>query len=355
MKNKKFVRPLANGIMLLSCLALLSACGSWKPGCTGCETDKALESAAPDDVLLKIDGKPAITKASFDEFFNAYLASNPQAAQYLALDPGARRRAFQELEMKELIKHKIKKDKKDQTPEYKKKFEQACDYALWAVNSEVFRDDVLNSIETNDAALEKFYNENKGKNPAFDTAPFQTSPEGIKMQGVTFSDQKAARDFQAKVQKNPAEFVSAAKAQKKEVKDLGLITTASKDFSLRAKAKTMQPNSVELVYTPTGQYMVVKAVGQKQNPVYADLATIVASPEAKETLVNTKKQIEFPQIVMKRIDELKKEFNAEENSKFFDEEEGKKKAEMEAKIKELQAAEDKEDAGKKKPDAAPAA
>ena len=36
-------------------------------------------------------------KVSFDEFFNAYLASNPQAAAYLAFDPGARRRAFQEL------------------------------------------------------------------------------------------------------------------------------------------------------------------------------------------------------------------------------------------------------------------
>ena len=76
-------------------------------------------------------------------FLNIILASNPQAAAYLAFNPAAKRQAFQELEMKALIGAKIKKDGKDKTPEYQKKFAQACDYALWAVNSEIFRDDVL--------------------------------------------------------------------------------------------------------------------------------------------------------------------------------------------------------------------
>ena len=83
-------------------------------------------------------------------------------------------------------------------------------------------------------------------------------------------------------------------------------------------------------------------------PKYAEFSEIVANPENKELLSNTKKQVEFPQIVMKRIEDLKKELNAVENLKYFDEEEAKKKTEMEAKIKELQAAEDKEDAAKTK-------
>ena len=85
------------------------------------------------------------------------------------------------------------------------------------------------------------------------------------MQSVQFSDQKAARDFLAKAQKAPGEFKALAKAANKDVKDLGLITTQSQDFSLRAKAKDMEPNTVDMVYTPNGQYMVIKAVGQRQS------------------------------------------------------------------------------------------
>ena len=348
MKNQKVLRSFVSCALLVSGLALLTGCGEWfkKSACPGCDTG-ALASAAPGDVLLSIDGKPAITKESFNEFFDAYINSNPQAAAYLALDPSARRRAFQELEMKEVIKHDVIKKKKDQTPEYKKKFAQACDYALWAVNSELFRDDVLASIDSSDAGLEKFYNENKGKNPAFDVPPFQIAPEGIKMQSVQFSDQKSARDFLEKAQKAPGEFAALAKAIKKDVKDLGLVTTQEKDYSLKAKAKSMQPNAVDLIFTPaTGKYVVIKAVGQRQNPKYAEFAELKANPETKELLANTKKQTEFPQIVMARIEELKKELNAVENLSYFDEEEAKKKAELEAKMKELQVAEDKEDAGK---------
>ena len=87
--------------------------------------------------------------------------------------------------------------------------------------------------------------------------------------------------------------------------------------------------------------MVIKAVGQRQPAKYIEFAALIANPENKEMLANAKKQVEFPKIVMDRIEGLKKELNAEENTKFFDEEEAKKKAELEAKMKELQATEDK--------------
>lgn len=348
MKNQKMLRPLINGAFLLSCLALLSACDWLKKGsgCPTCDSSSSLASAAPEDVLLSVDGKPAITKGSFDDFFNAYLSSNPQAAAYIAFDPGARRRVFQEKELQVLVAHKVKKDGKDKTPEYRKKFEQACEMAQWSVNLEIFRDEVLASIDSSDAGLEKFYNENKGKNPAFDNAPFQISPEGIKMQGVEFSDQKAARDFLTKAQKAPGEFSALAKAAKNSVKDLGLITTASSDFGLKAKAKTLQSNGVDLVYTPKGKYLVIKGVGQRQAPKYAEFAELVKDAQGKEMLSNVKKQVEFPQIVMKRIEDLKKELNAKENLKYFEDEEAKKKAELDAKMKELQATEDKEETTK---------
>ena len=67
MKNQKMIRPFTGGAFLFSCLALLSACDMVKKGggCASCETGPALEAAAPGDVLLTIDGKPAITKGIF--------------------------------------------------------------------------------------------------------------------------------------------------------------------------------------------------------------------------------------------------------------------------------------------------
>ena len=119
---------------------------------------------------------------------------------------------------------------------------------------------------------------------------------------------------------------------------------------MKAKAKSLQANNVDLIFNPgTGKYAVIKAVGQRQNAKHASFADLAANPESKEHLANAKKQIEFPKIVMDRIEALKKELNATENLAFFDEEEAKKKGELEAKMKELQAAEDKEDAAKKAP------
>ena len=42
-------------------------------GVLSCDlTDKSLESAAPGDVLLTVEGKPAITTKTFNDFFEHY-------------------------------------------------------------------------------------------------------------------------------------------------------------------------------------------------------------------------------------------------------------------------------------------
>lgn len=359
MMNQKFFRPVLNVVLLTSALAALSACDWFKgSGCASC--DSHMESAAPGDVLLTIDGKPAITKAKLDDFFEAYMKNRPDAA-YAAMDPQAKRNAFNELQVMEVMSAKIKKDGKDKSPEYKKAYQRAIDLAKYSVNAELLSKEVLDSIDTSDAGLETFYKDLRGKNPAFDNPPFLKQPAGIKIQSVQFSDKKSAEDFLAKAQKAGANFGELAKAIKKDVKNLGLVTSASKvDYSVKAKAKTLEPNAVDIVTTQGNQFMVIRGVGPRQDAQYAELAEIIAAqPMLKEQLANYKKNVEAQTEFMKRIEEWKKELNIVENTKFFEEEEARKKAELEEKFKELKAAQetDKATAGKtaeaeKKPDVA---
>jgi hypothetical protein len=358
MKNLKQIRPIISGAFLLSALMLLSGCGEWfgkkGGGCPTCEPS-GVEGAAPADVLLSCDGKPVITKAKLDDFFEVYLRSR-QDGMYAAMDPQAKRHAFNELVQMEVLKHHVRKNKLDQDPKYKKSFERAYDLALYTVNAEILGNQVLDSIDVSDPSLEKFYKESLGKNPAFDNAPFLKTPEGIKMKIVQFNDEKSANDFLAKAEKAGSDFSALAKAVKKDVRDLGMITAQtvfpqdiqkslkSAAYSIKGKAKTIQPNATELVTVPGGPFVVVRASGPRQAVVYAEWAEVLkAQPDFKEKLANYKKQVEGQSEFLKRIEEWKKELNCVENTKFFEEEEARKKAELEAKFKELQEAQAKEE------------
>lgn len=362
MKNLKQVRPVISGAILASALLLLSGCAEWfgkKGGCPACGTS-AVESAGPEDVLFSLDGKPVITKQKLDDFYDMYLKSR-QDGMYAAMDPQAKRHAYKELEQMEVLNHKVKRDKLDQDPKYKKNFERACGLALYTVNAEILGNQVLESIDVSDAALDKFYNENTGKNAAFDSPPFLKTPEGIRMKVAVFNDEKSAKDFLAKAEKPGADFVALAKAAKKDVKDLGLVTSQtifpqdvqkllkSAAYSLKGKVKTLQANMAELVSTPSGPYSVVYGVGPRQNAVYMPFNEVIAAqPDFKEKLANYKKQVEGQAEFMKRLDDWKKEMNAQENTKYLDEEEARKKTELEAKFKELQEAQKGEEASEKK-------
>ncbi len=342
--NQKSFRPALNIILLTSALALLSAC-DWfkKTGCASCES--SVESAGAGDVLLTIDGKPAISKQSLDDFFESTMKNRPDA-MYAAMDPQAKRNAFNELEIMEVMAAKVKKDGKDKDPEWQKAYKRAQQMACYSVNAEKLSKEVLDSIDTSDAALEKFYGDLRGKNPAFDNPPFLKTPGGIKIQGVQFTDKKSAEDFLAKAQKPGANFAELAKAIKKDAKNFGLVTSQSKvDYALKAKAKTLEPNAVEMITTQGNQFMVIKGIGPRQEPQYAELSEVFAAqPGLKEQLANYKKNVEAQTEFMKRIDEWKKELKADNSTatKYFEEEEAKKKAELEAKFKELKEAQEKE-------------
>ncbi len=191
--QKTLVRSLLSGALLVSSLVVLTGCDWFKPAsCPTCAPISEAALAKPDDVLLSIDGTPAITKQQFEDF---YEVASANAGPYGAL---SKRDAFNTLVTMEVLNRKIVQDRKDQDPKYKKDFARAYNLARWGVNSQIIAEEIQAKIDTSDAAIEKFYNEQKGKNQAFDRPPFLKNPESISLQSVQFADKATAEAFLSK-------------------------------------------------------------------------------------------------------------------------------------------------------------
>jgi hypothetical protein len=347
MKNQ--IRLLISGAFLVTSLALLTGCDFFKAvTCPTCNPSENI-SAKPEDILLSLDGKPAITREQFEDF---YEVARNNAGPYGA---PSKRDAFNMMVNMEVLNRKMIKDGKDQTPEFKKDFARAYNVARWGVNSQILAKEVQEKIDTSDAAVEAFYNEQKGKNPAFDRPPFLKTPESIAIESVQFSSKPDAEAFLAKAKTN---FGKAATDAKLTVKNLGNVSaqTQNVDFSIRLKARSLKPGSVELVQAGD-KFFVIKG-GAQTKAQYADFNEVKAMPQMKENLAAFKKQSELEPAFLKQVEEYKKEFTLTENPKYFEEDEAAEKA-KEEQFKQMLEEQMKSQEGKKeaapKKEEAPAA
>jgi hypothetical protein len=352
------LRPMVSVTLLLSTLIMLSGCMDWfkgKGSCPSCEPCAKVEgtygaeAAAPGEILLTLKNKPVITQASFEEYWQELLKSDPNLESMLPFMPNARQEVFKNAIMEKVIQEWVHASGKDRDTDFQKKLAKQRALADRMVAIQAFQEDLLKSVDTSDAALEKFYDENKEKNSVFQQPPFSQSPKGLKIQSVQFSDEKQAKDFLAKAQKEGANFTSLAKAAKKDVKDLGVVNAQSRnaDFAVKAKVKDMKPGELAVVPNGNKQFLVIKA-GQEQEAKYAPFA------EVKDAVKQAKSQVEFADKFTNRIEELKKEYGAVESKDFFEKEKEKQTADLQTKLKELQ---DQQPAGEKEvqAEAAPAA
>lgn len=322
------LKPFLSGALLVSSLALLSGCDWFKQTeCPSCVPSGTTGAPAKEDVLLSIDGKPVITKENFDDFYQVAVGSDPQAA----LTPGLAQKAFAYLEQAALMDASVKKNKKDQDSDYKKKLELAYEMARVPVNAEVFQKEILDSIDVSPQALEKFYKEQAGVNQVFERPPFMTKPAGVKIQAVQFNDDKSAKEFLSKVQKQGADFVAVAKADKKDVQNLGVVSAQSKaDRAVIARAKDLQPNAIEKVNLSNGKFMVIKGIGPRQPAEYMNFTDIAGDAQLNEYLKQIKQSTDLQSLMTKRFEDLKKELNVEVNPKYAEEKDAKASAEIEA-------------------------
>ncbi len=297
---------------LASTLAVLTGCDLVKQSsCPTCGPSNAAEGAKPEDVLLSIDGTPAITKQQFEEFYEVASAS---PGRYGAL---SKKDAFETLKTIEILNRKISQQGKDQTPEYKKELARAYTLARAGINSQILAKELRETIDTSDVAVERFYNQEKGKNQAFDRPPFLKSPESVRVQAVEFTDENAAEEF---LKKAKSDFAGSARAANLSVKDLGKVSTQSQDVdvAIRLKARTLASNAVELIPSGDKKFFVIK-VGVKSPSQYAEFSEVKAMPQMKEMLAQFKKLVELEPTFLKRVEDYKKDFKLDENLTYFEE------------------------------------
>lgn len=349
--NKFFI----NLTLLVSALFVLPGCEWFKGrfGCKDCpaahvdgDTSTAVTGATDDksQPLLLIGDKPCITVQKFEEFWDEFLKSDSRLAAFVALYPNARYEVFKnQCVPGELIKEWAQRTGKQNDPEYQQKLKKARENIDKAIAMQAFEEAVMKEIDTSDAALEKFYRENREKEMVLQQPPFVKTPAGIKAVAVEFTDEKAANEFSKKAEETGKDFNQLAKEANKEVKDLGVVNAQSRkvDASLRLQVPQMEVGKIDVVDAGKDKFFVVKAL-DKQSPEYAEFKDV--KDMVKQALMQVQGTKQFTQ----KLEDLKKEYDVKENAEFFQKESEKKKAEFEAELKSLEEqekAEQGEEAG----------
>lgn len=336
MKQMIKARNFVNCALLLSSLLLLSACNPFKKdgGCEGCGVGHG-DGKQGGEVLVKIKGQPAVDVQCYADYWEDFVKSDPRIEQVLPFHPTIRHEVCKQLVNEKVIQEWIKDKKLDQSADYQKKLKKAREVTERLVALQAFNEDVLKNIDQSEAALEKYYNENRDKNPMMQNAPFAKTPESTKAQQVTFSDEKSAKDFLAKAQKAPQDFATLAKAAKKDVKDLGSVNDQSRnvDFGIKAKLKNLASGQVDLAQAGKNQFVVIKAVA-KTPATYASFA------EVKDYVKELMTRDLYEKAITGRLSELKKEYKVEEEpaEAYFKKESEEKQAQMQEKLKAMQQA-----------------
>lgn len=330
-----------NFLFLLSSVAILTNCDWLKnAGCKDCPShsrhaSKSVDANLSGETLLSINNKSVITADSFEEYWNMLIGEDPNAAAIASLYPNVKADVFKNrLVPSQVILHWMHETKKSETPAFKQKLKAMVEMIEAQLAEQALQEEIVNSIDSSDEILNKFYEENKATNPVFAQAPFVSEPSGIKAETVKFTTEKSAQEFADKAKKAGANLNSLAKEAKKEVNNLGIVSNQSRiDFALKNKIESMEPNSVDVVSTGKNAFEVVKT-GSKQEGKWAPFEEVKSS--VKQAYIQVKGTENFA----KKIDELKKQYNVVENTEFFEKEKASKQAEMEEQLKAMKKQED---------------
>lgn len=321
MKTQKKV--LAATVLLgLGGITFLSGCKWWpfeeslKSTVKNCSPVKA-----EGDVLLTIDGKPALTVAEYEEQLDRARQENPQIDDLLNMMPNAEKDfVFKGVATGKLMQAWGKKEGIDQQEEFQKKRKQvheAVDLQLYMKHF-----DEAHPVHVSDSDLKKFYEEKKDVIPGL-----MTAPSGVNIGYVRFDSKDKAEEFLEKVDKAKSLKAFKDEAEKEE------LTVAEDTVSAKSHLGEPIKNTVlnikkfpaaQIVKVGDNAYWVLYATG-KSEAKYLELKDPRVQQGLKKMLTDERKEKQLEHL----IDELKKELNVVENHTYFEKKEGEKRATVE--------------------------
>lgn len=269
-------------------------------------------SDVTNDVLLRINGKPAVTVAEFEDYKTKILEIQPQYKQMMAMMPEAERvkidqNLYENLVNQKVLQAWVEKNNIDDSQEYQKDLALIVDFAKQNLSVKHFQE--KHPVVVTEADLLAFYEENKGKMPGL-----SQSLGGVNAKAVKFESKEKANEFLAKAKAAGADFDKLAKASNLKVEEFKDVNNRSFNLDMQVRKSLLAMEkfpTTELVDAGKTAW-VVKGI-QKTEAVY------VAFDEVKDGLENMLKQQKQSEIIQAELEKLKKEYDVDINSGYFDE------------------------------------
>ncbi len=304
MLKNKFI---STGLLSIALLGL-PAC-SWLSkikdgeGCSECTSCSATTDTKANQVLISIDGRPALIAKEFEDYLEQVAEENEQFKLMLQFMPDFKEQLFDMKKRSIIFSEWAKKNGVRNSKDYKDKERKYLDAIRESLDAREFIKQ--HNIEVNDADIQKYYEENKNKDPHI-----MIAGEGIKSLGISFSKQAAAEEFAKKV--NAGNFEKLAKSKNLNVEDLGNVNKDSMtDERIREKifnAKTYP--TVLTVKDKNGKYWIILAKGK-------EAAQFRPLEQVKEVIKRSLSPKKMQEMLDLEVPKYEKEYKVTEDKKYF--------------------------------------
>jgi peptidyl-prolyl cis-trans isomerase C len=334
-------RALISQALLLSAIALLPGCNWWPfgaghgKGCCPAHDHQAAEGQAKEEeikiegfdpallqeTVVSFEGKPVVTGRDFEKNLQMIMEAQPAIKDMLPYIPAEQQehifgQMLESMALEKLMLRWVKDAGIEESAEYRR---NACrvheavdrDLALRAFENELVKEVVITDQEA-----EKFYQDNKTTEAAFQRPPFLITAGGVKAKGIEAKDEKEAKELAEKIKQSEKEkgggIASVAKETKKSVVDYGLVNPQSLiDSNIKSHIlATMDKPIVEVVRGEDDKYYVI-ATQCRQEPKYSDFDQV--KDAVKQVLTNKR----VNELYAKRIAELKDKYKMEINKSYI--------------------------------------
>lgn len=283
--------------------------------------------ASSSDVLLSIDGKPALTVEEYEEQLDMARKANHQIEMFLQVMPNAEKEfVFRGMATARLMKAWAEKQGIDKSPDFQKQrkhLHDAMDLQLYMKHF-----DEAHPVSVSDADVTKYYEEKK------DTIPgLAISVAGVDSSYVRFDSKDKAEKFFDKVKdvKKLDTFKSLAEEHKHQVGQSVINQQSPLADSIKnAVADLKKFPSVHLVKAGEGSYWVLFA-SSKSEAKYHDLKSPQVQQGLRKMIADERKEKQLESLV----EQLKQEMNVVENDHYFANKEAQKRAALEDKSDDL--------------------
>ncbi len=315
MNIKSFPKYFYVGLLIPA--LFLPGCGAWdwvksKLGCSPAGRSvmsSPMTNVAVDDtseILVTINGKPAVTVKSFERDFDMLMEENPQLKQVLPFMPEARRNFLTGLVNQEIVDMYVRDNTLDQKLEYQQDLERLHRSVVRMLNTKYFQQ--AHPVNIQDEEVQAYYDANKDK-----MQELVVSRGGCQTVGIQFEKESEAKTFMTKVQNKNISEVAKTEKMTDKVRDFKLVNKQSVgiDTTLRNKIVTMEKfPTTEMIKVGDKAWWVIQVTSREE-------AKYRAFEDVKQPLRQVVEREKSNEALQKAVDGLKNDMKVVVNDDYF--------------------------------------